>query len=339
MTHPLFAKLNSRPSIAVGSKKYVHKRSKSVNDCVDPDFYPLSSARKPSPHRLVKGNDTGSKTLTIHRPSRLRNLSADFTSASRSTDGLSQLSETSTPSTAQSRPLKPDDVSSRSAHRDSLCDSLYEPEFTIPSTTTLRRQKMARVCKVLGEGVPVSLVFPSEEHNNGYFSDDYDYMLDVCTEPSQTEETDTPPPLPPKTDIHLNFKQINRPLFYRDSSNSTASCIPMLETIEEQSPRSSFSSSSSSTESDDSFRSSTTSSSSHFQDKAPTPLVVTPHDHFTRAFSSHPIRGACGSPIRREFAVYVPVSQCKSRAKSSCSIEKQGTQEFEVIRGFTHLSI
>lgn len=56
-----------------------------------------------------------------------------------------------------STPSRPDSL----ATRDSVCDSLYEPAFVIPSTTKVRRDKMARVCKILGEEVPVELVFPS----------------------------------------------------------------------------------------------------------------------------------------------------------------------------------
>ncbi|KAK1230173.1 hypothetical protein PQX77_006767, partial [Marasmius sp. AFHP31] len=44
--------------------------------------------------------------------------------------------------------------------RDSFVTS---PEFRIPSSTTLRLQKMDRIRKKLGDGVPVKLVFPDSD--------------------------------------------------------------------------------------------------------------------------------------------------------------------------------
>ena len=46
--------------------------------------------------------------------------------------------------------------------RDSLCDSLYEPTFTIPSEGALRHAKLAHVQKLWGEDIPINLVFPRD---------------------------------------------------------------------------------------------------------------------------------------------------------------------------------
>ncbi|KAL0576414.1 hypothetical protein V5O48_005550, partial [Marasmius crinis-equi] len=42
-------------------------------------------------------------------------------------------------------------------------DSMVSPNFRIPSSTTIRLQKMDRIRKKLGEGVPVNLVFPGAD--------------------------------------------------------------------------------------------------------------------------------------------------------------------------------
>ena len=48
-------------------------------------------------------------------------------------------------------------------HHDSgRDDTLYEPTFSIPSETKVKRDKLARICKILGRDVPTGAVFPGE---------------------------------------------------------------------------------------------------------------------------------------------------------------------------------
>ncbi|PSR90482.1 hypothetical protein PHLCEN_2v4900 [Hermanssonia centrifuga] len=52
------------------------------------------------------------------------------------------------------------------------------PTFSIPSEASMRRQKMRRLAKKFGEGVPVHLVFPPTTE-----SDDEDVVVDTPTSP------------------------------------------------------------------------------------------------------------------------------------------------------------
>lgn len=324
----------SQPSLSVSTGHKLHKRSKSTNDRVDPDLYPLSASIKVSRRRPASDP-----------PFATRYRSHSFSA------------EISTP--PQARPQKESDNRSSTYTRDSLCDSLYEPSFTIPSPIALRREKMARVCKLLGEGVPVDLVFPPAETE----TEEHDLVMDIRA-PSPEPKDEVPPPLPPKAEDW-------RRLSYRASNNSTSSSAPMLPTINETNgPRSSCSSTSS-VDSDFSFLTSTTSSSYRFRrssNMSPTSTAATSHGHsavshsqeqkvetveqelgseeeedaFTSAYRAHPIHEISATHGRREFAVYVPYVpfvRRRSGLGSSGLSEKRMTHEFDIVHGVAELRV
>ena len=59
------------------------------------------------------------------------------------------------------------------------------PTFTIPSDVAVKRQKMKRLTKKLGEGVPVHLVFPPTAE-----SDDEEVLIDSPTSTPSVEQED-----------------------------------------------------------------------------------------------------------------------------------------------------
>ncbi|KAF9500271.1 hypothetical protein BDN71DRAFT_1194842 [Pleurotus eryngii] len=74
-------------------------------------------------------------------------------------------------------------------------DSLIEPDFIIPSQNTLRRQKVARLRRKLGDEVPLSLVFPQQRSLDD--SDDEDILgPSLSRAPSVTLRVAAPPPPP-----------------------------------------------------------------------------------------------------------------------------------------------
>ncbi|KDQ23438.1 hypothetical protein PLEOSDRAFT_1090862 [Pleurotus ostreatus PC15] len=74
-------------------------------------------------------------------------------------------------------------------------DSLIEPDFVIPSQNTLRRQKMDRLRRKLGDEVPLSLVFPRQRSLDD--SDDEDILRpSLSRAPSVRLRVAAPPPPP-----------------------------------------------------------------------------------------------------------------------------------------------
>ncbi|KAL5532414.1 hypothetical protein ACEPAF_5984 [Sanghuangporus sanghuang] len=344
-------------------------RSASLRRKVDPELYPLSSTLRPASCDVVRSRTRGaavsrtsSESKSISSRRRSRSISSEFLMNENVNASLIENDEKSYSSfvmvsrstrVGRQHRQRPDSMVSRKS-RDSLCDSVldFEPSFCIPSATKMKREKMARVCKLLGEDVPAHLVFPvprpddpaddfsssspSSSSSSSSDSDlDSELVLDICAVPpptplkevqsqiqNQTQiETQSrivsppPPPLPPKNNIKrkpvpkadfdekdLENADVEAPLpplptkpelKLEEEVQQTrwqptlAPTLPMtyrasrpnlglrLETIIEQSPRTSYSSSSassvdrrsssrSSTSSNYSLLSTTTSSSYRF---------------------------------------------------------------------------
>ncbi|KAL5521019.1 hypothetical protein ACEPAG_8941 [Sanghuangporus baumii] len=233
-------------------------RSASLRRKVDPELYPLSSTLRPASCDVVRSRTRGaavSRTSSESKKSmssrrRSRSMSSEFLMNENVNASVTEDDEKSYSSfVVVSRSARferhhhprPDSMASRKS-RDSLCDSVldFEPSFRIPSATKMKREKMARVCKLLGEDVPVHLVFPvsqpddpaedfsssspSSSSSSSSDSDlDSELVLDISAPPppptplkevqsqiqNQTQiETQTrivsppqPPPLPPKNNI------------------------------------------------------------------------------------------------------------------------------------------
>ena len=228
---------------------------------------------------------------------------------------------------------------------------------------------MARVCKLLGDDVPVDLVFPTHDDPEVDY-EKYDFVLDICA-PRQKVETPppySPPATPPKYKIQRKpvpslpnteqHQQQPRWLAYRN---------PNLETIVEQSPRTSYSSSctSSSADSACSLLTNTTSSSYRFTSSGcGTSTFESSTASFAAAAAAHEsissthlassdrinsanaplmdeqIREMSGTFGRREFAMYVPFRRRTNRSLS-CQAElgKECNGQFEVVRGMLDLRI
>lgn len=260
-------------------------------------------------------------------------------------------------STPIPRPPKKESDSRSTHSRDSVCDSLYEPLFTIPSATALRRKKMARVCKLLGDGVPVELVFPCDQPEPEVMSDDVvehgRSFLDVRPESPSTESLSTL--VTPEDYIHIS-RSCEKPLpkrpSFRESAQSTRTLAPIRERL-------SIVSDALSSDSDDapglSHGSSVESlfSTLHTDDESPAPSTpVTPAREppspFSFPYGSLPVRQAVSkSSGRREFSMYVPrrTSYVRHHRRGSSGSDivrtKLGSQEleFEIVRGVTDLQL
>ncbi|KAL5483593.1 hypothetical protein ACEPAI_8825 [Sanghuangporus weigelae] len=433
-------------------------RSASLRRKVDPELYPLSSTLRPASCDVVGSRTRGaavSRTSSESKKSissrrRSRSMSSEFLMNENVNASVTEGDEKSyssfvvvsrSPRVGRQQHPRPDSMVSRKS-RDSLCDSVldFEPSFRIPSATKMKREKMARVCKLLGEDVPVHLVFPvsrpddpaedflssspSSSSSSSADSDlDSELVLDISAPPpptplkevqsqiqNQTQiETQTrivspppPPPLPPKNNIKrkpvpkadfdekdLENADVEAPLpplptkpelkqeeqeeaqqtrwqptltspllmTYRASRPNLGL---RLETIVEQSPRTSYSSSSassmdrrssrSSTNSNYSLLSTTTSSSYRFTSSgclssecsAPTSSGDA-HAHAYEAETSipasprtagsarpsanvvqqqiHEMSSSSGTHGRREFAIYVPFRRRPSALANSCQAQ------------------
>lgn len=264
---------------------------------------------------------------------RSRSLSVEFERGKESTSPIR-------PRLRKEAGPRPDSTISR----DSLCDSLYEPKFSIPSATKLRREKLARVCKLLGDDVPIDLVFPA---NDDPAEEDW-YILDICA----PQEIETPPssPLPPtppkpqrKPAVPPKPEQ-PRWLAYR---------TPTLETIVEQSPRSSSYSSISSADSACSLLTTTTSSSYRFTSSGcaseSSTASILAHESPSAPHAQPPppppkfvdeqIHEMSGTHGRREFAIYVPFRRRTNRLTCQAELGKGSNGQFEVVRGMLDLRI
>ncbi|KAH8110208.1 hypothetical protein DFH11DRAFT_1514732 [Phellopilus nigrolimitatus] len=333
----LSAAKRMQPTVSVTSGKALHGRAKSASEHIDPDLYPLSSALRPAtrethrrrpseaslPSNQLKRRSTiSSRTSTESlRRSRSRSLSVDLSpSSGQKVGGNGSVMP-------RPRPLKEDDARPQSFSRDSLCDSLYEPAFNIPSSTSLRREKMARICKLLGEGVPVDLVFPATE-----VAEDYKVVLDIRP-PSAAAElevlTETPPPPPPKQTLVGSPKA--------EQLRRTSNRARMLETIVE-SPRSSSSSNFSAC-SGSSLLTTTTSSSYRFTSSpcSSSPSSSSSHETTTSSDLVHPVHEIDGTHGRREFAIYVPFRRWPNNAGCSAEAERRVGQKFEPAKGMVDL--
>ncbi|KAL5505051.1 hypothetical protein ACEPAH_7714 [Sanghuangporus vaninii] len=203
-------------------------RSASLRRKVDPELYPLSSTLRPASCDVVRSRTRGaavSRTSSESKKSsssrrRSRSISSEFLMNENVNASVIENDEKGYSSFVvvsrsarvgrQHRP-RPDSMVSRKS-RDSLCDSVldFEPSFYVPSATKMKREKMARVCKLLGEDVPVHLVFPvsrpddpaegfsssspSSSSSSSSSSDsdlDSELVLDICALPP-------PPPTPLK---------------------------------------------------------------------------------------------------------------------------------------------
>ena len=178
-------------------RRLSHRRTKSER--THPDSFPLSSSMQHhrtsapvAPRRLsieatYPGGGEGTKrppTLHIHTGTprssqRYSHMSGVPYPASSSSSHSKASSRTTLndekPLPTYAIPRKPvPPLNGQTPARDSLCDSLYEPNFTIPSEAAMRRAKMDRVRKLLGEGVPVHLVFPNESCHDEEAEDDDD---------------------------------------------------------------------------------------------------------------------------------------------------------------------
>lgn len=102
----------------------------------------ISSGKTSSSHRRVKSADPELFPLSAS-PRPASREGARRTRHSAETD-----IHTAPPQKHQGRETRPDSL-------------LYEPAFSIPSETKVKRDKLARVCKILGREVPSNAVFPS----------------------------------------------------------------------------------------------------------------------------------------------------------------------------------
>lgn len=308
--------------MSVSTGKLSHKRTKSASERVDRELYPLSSTLRPASRDSIGRRSSESSSRREHH-SRSRSISSEYTD-----EKIPVL-----------RPRKNVESRPDSFSRDSLCDSLYEPTFSIPSATKLRRDKMARVCKLLGEDVPVDLVFPA----NADPEDDGYCVLDICA-PQKAIGAEAPPPIPPKS-----VKKSAEPSQQKENSEQPrwmSYRTPILETIVEQSPRASYSSSSSA-DSACSLLTTTTSSSYRFTSSGcaseSSPASSSAQVTTTSASSLSPaqqIREMSSTHGRREFAIYVPFRRRMSG--QNCHAEfygKEATQDFEVVRGMLDLRV
>ncbi|THG96195.1 hypothetical protein EW145_g7821 [Phellinidium pouzarii] len=337
VSHPLPLK-TMRPTLSVSTgEKNTHRRYKSATERIDPDLYPLSSTLRPvkqsrrhSPGTRSPVASLGSDSFVFPpglRRTRSRSMSASL--RDRKDEKMGSLGDVVPPLSPQARSRPEKEAASRpeSFSRDSLCDSLYEPSFIISSSLKLRREKMARVCKLLGEDVPVDLVFPAAIEENHA---DYDFVLDIRSSSVEPTADDIPPPPPPKSVV---VQMPEQPKW--TSYHTTA-----LETIVEQSPRSSCSSNFS-TNSASSCLTATTSSSYRFTSSgcASAPPSYSSHDSTQSPQITQSINDTGVARRSREFSIYVPSQRRMNGVGCSAEIGKTGAQEFEVVTAMVDLRI
>lgn len=217
---------------------------------------------------------------------------------------------------------------------------------------------MARVCKLLGDGVPVDLVFPGEQSeaivaSKTIVEDDYSF-LDIRPESSATLDS-LSTVVTPEDYIHVS-RSFEKPLpkrpSFRESSQSARTLAPIRERL-------SLMSDVLSSDSDDapglSQGSSVESlfSTLHTDDESPAPSTpVTPAREppspFSVAYGSWLVRQAVAKPSsRREFSIHVPrrASYLRHHRRGSSGSDivrtKVGSQEleFEIVRGVTDLQL
>ncbi|KAJ8082701.1 hypothetical protein PM082_008557 [Marasmius tenuissimus] len=118
-------------------------------------------------------------------------------------------------------------------------DSFVSPDFRIPSSTTLRLQKMDRIRKKLGDGVPVKLVFPD--------SDEEERQQSRPSTSHTVIQLKTLPPLPPTLPTPRPRPSKSRRVGSRDSIVSTSAHrgqrvkrkpVPTLEQLTQSAPSS-----------------------------------------------------------------------------------------------------
>lgn len=382
---PLTATKKKQPSLSVSveSGKGKHRRTRSAEARVDPDLYPLSSSLRPAKPPVRKSAPAAPTSHYQLRRERSRSItgtdasiSAD-SSAEALVNALSALHQRRVrPHSGSTIPREPAiPVASRPdslATHDSLCDSLYEPAFVIPSSTKIRRDKMARVCKLLGEEVPVELVFPSATPSSHDYpasraikqdiGDDWSVidirrssMVAPSDPPSYADSeaekllpplpSDALAPLPSKPKLTVNtdttLQALPKWTSYRAGGRS-------LEPIAEMSPRSSCSSRASYA-SGASFSSTTTSSSYRFtssgcSDPAASPASPAPanaeSDNVAVASPTQDLHMSYGFSGRREFSIYLPFQR---RARGSAGyapvLGSDESQEFEVVKTMVDLRV
>lgn len=354
---PLTPTKKLQPSLSISSGKSSHKKSRSAGERVDPELYPLSSSPRPASHDGLLRRSLDSKTK-----SRTGARSAQACSRSFSLEWeLLTEDDSCSPVRPRPRPQKENQDESRpeSFSRDSLCDSLYEPKFVIPSATKLRREKMARVCKLLGEDVPVDLVFPvADDEVLSKPEDNVNVVpvpvLDICA-PQKVETAPLPPPKPRRKPVPRLFPDAEQPRW--PTSHAQYCTPPLLETIVEQSPRASYSSStSSSADSAYSVLTTTTSSSYRFSssgclsdESSPAPSSAHESSIGTAVGTSAPLisqsqqiremsSGTQGHG-RREFAIYVPFRRRVHKGSCQAEFEKDPGQAFDMVHSMLDLRV
>lgn len=379
-------------SVSIEPGKGKHRRTKSAEARVDPDLYPLSSSIRPAKPPLARKSAPAAPTSHYQlRRERSKSVTGADASASSSSEAGSAEALVNALSALHQRRMRPQSGASAPrevptpavsrpdsvATRDSLCDSLYEPTFVIPSSTKIRRDKMARVCKLLGEDVPIELVFPSpvphdynpSKPSKDDLGDDWS-VIDIRRSslvvpvgpPSYTdsEAEKLLPPLPtaaqpvlpakPRLSVNTNTTSLQPQQLKWSSYRATGRT---LEPIAELSPRSSCSSRASYA-SGASFSSSTTSSSYRFTSSGCSDPVVSPAsasaananaednaaDDVAVASPTQDLHEGYGYNGRREFSIYLPFHR---RARNSGGyapvLGSDDSQEFEVVKTLVDLHI
>ena len=315
---PFKALRKLQPSLSVSvSSDIDQQRQQSRSNKLKTDLAPLSSAPRPSSRCRTP---TYSQAKTTLRRSTSRSRSSQETCTNEERQILEQ---------SQSRPQNQSVPRPESFSRDSLCDSLYEPSFSIPSDLKIRREKMARVCKLLGEDVPVDLVFPSNLDEES----DFVPVLDI-----RAPEVEPVPQLPSKPTPR---KPKRKPVpELHELPRAVPQRTPFLETIVEQSPRGSYSSTAS-FDSASSLLTSTTSSSYRFSSSGCSSyLTSSSYDSVTTPQSASPIPDALGPYNRREFSLYMPFRGQSSGYGVGCHSEaKNNPYEHNVMRGMLDLRL
>ncbi|KAK1222420.1 hypothetical protein PQX77_014753 [Marasmius sp. AFHP31] len=190
-----------------------------------------------------------SRSISITRSRRSSSLSEDSSNSSKppllrlALASFAQRSSTAnkcypSPASANSS----DDEDSRFTLHATVSESprdsfVTSPEFRIPSSTTLRLQKMDRIRKKLGDGVPVKLVFPD--------SDEEERQQSRPTESHTVIQLKTLPPLPPTLPTLRPRPSKSRRAGSRDSIVSTSAHrgqrvkrkpVPTLEQLAQSAP-------------------------------------------------------------------------------------------------------
>lgn len=159
---PLGRARTQQAASPVKPKRPAHHRSKTIGERYDPDSYPLSVSGPPlrvgrsstdSSRRELRLEGSRSPILSVSAaPTSAQTSSPDPRSLHRNASVLSNV-------VTIPAPVPPIE---RQNTRDSVTDSLFDPQFIIPTEASMRRQKLKRVTKRLGDGVPMDLLFPDD---------------------------------------------------------------------------------------------------------------------------------------------------------------------------------